>query len=131
MLFKKFVLSTVIFFIIVTFTNINTIFADNIIDYSILATDSLHIKKKARVKSGFVGVNDSEVTLDEGEDYEQAQLMIGEKVVTEKEVRLSAPRVTLKKWAKVKGDVYYRDKLNIQEGATILGAQVLKNALGD
>jgi len=118
-MFLKKSIRFVIFLSIISFTIFlpKTVSADTITDYSVLATESLHIMKKAKVESGFVG--------GEGE------LIIGQKVVTEDTVRVTAPSVFLKKGAKVKGDVHYKDDLVIQKNAVVLGAQVLKDAPDD
>ncbi|VAX36613.1 T1SS secreted agglutinin RTX, partial [hydrothermal vent metagenome] len=98
--------------------------AESITDYSILATEKIHLKHRAKIKSGFVGVNDENL-------HESFELRLGRHVVTEPAVRLTAPRVILQKKAKVKGDVYYRDDLVLRHGAVILGQQVVRNGADD
>ncbi len=120
---KLFIQVVLVIFLGVGFSSY--IFADNIADYSVLATDSIQFKKKAKILSGFVGVNDHD---DHDDDV---SLSLGKETRTEEGVRLTSPSILLKKKAVVKGDVFYRDDLTVKSGAIILGNQVIKNNPAD
>jgi len=104
---------------LLTYT-IPPVYADDLKDYSLLATNSMHLKKEVKVLSGFVGVNDRTEAPDLVEGYE---LSVDKEGVFEEQVAVKAPAIHLKKGTQIKGDVYYRDNLAKDKEVIINGSE--------
>ncbi len=84
--------------------------------YSLIATHSMHIKQKATVHSGDVGV------VDFGDPPFQAdgvELVVGQRVETAVNVRVNGPRVRVKQRADILGTLVYSELVHVGQNATI------------
>ncbi len=84
--------------------------------YGLIATHSLHLRNSARITSGFAGV------VERGQApflAGKAELVVGTNVQTGPQVRLSAPRVRVRKEANIAGELVYSELVAVDRRATI------------
>ena len=86
-------------------------------DYSLLATHSMILRSRSHVQGGHVGVN----TRGGRKPFlgNKVELQIGTYAVTEEAVEVSAPNVSVKNRAQVKGTLHYFDKLDVHQRAVV------------
>ena len=88
--------------------------------YALTAINSMHVKQKGRVNSGFVGV------IDFGAKpflSDSAELVLGEQVHTASHVEISAPNVRVKQKATVEGRLVYTNLVSEGKNAHIENQQ--------
>ena len=84
--------------------------------YGLIATHSMHLRQNARVLSGYAGVvNRGQAPFLAG----KVELVVGTNVQTGPGVRLSAPRVRVRKGANVAGKLVYDELVSVDRRATI------------
>ena len=77
-------------------------YADDITDYSVLASNSIHMKKEVKILSGDVGVNDRAVSDALKGDVE---LFLDKKILGEEGVLFKAPSILIKKETLIKEEI--------------------------
>jgi len=84
--------------------------------YGLIATHSLHLRQSAQITSGFVGVvNQGQRPFLAG----KVELVVGTRVQTGEDVRLSAPRVQVRQNATIEGELVYNQLVSVGKKATI------------
>jgi len=84
--------------------------------YGLIATHSLHLRQNAQIHSGFAGVvNRGQAPFLAG----KVELVVGTRVQTGEEVRLSAPRVRVRQNASIEGELVYNQLVSVGKRATI------------
>ena len=84
--------------------------------YGLIATHSMHLRQNARITSGFAGVvNQGTAPFLAG----RVELVVGTRVQTGEDVRLSAPRVRVRQNADIEGQLVYNQLVAVGKHATI------------